>query len=142
MEDLLNEEDFLSKKSDYNPWKYFRMFYGIAVLHFIMGCVLIALFNKNIPLILLLLVSPCIMAFLMTFLNKRIADLGLKTTLFAVILLLTIYYVLALLACLIADVSVENMGIVTIVSIGYFIFCAVIIAPIIRSRQKKKKYAV
>jgi hypothetical protein len=142
MEDLLNEEDFLSKKSDYNPWKYFRMFFGIGFLHCIAAFMLIAADNDNVPLVLLMLVSPCIMAFVMTFANKRIAGLDLKTILIAVLSLLAVYYVVLLLICLIADASLREMGIVTIVFVGYFVFCAIIIAPIIRSKRKKKKYTV
>src|SRR5215203_346689 len=105
MEDLLNEEDFLSKKSDYNPWKYFRVFYGIAFLHCIAAFLLIASYNDNVPLVLSMLVSPFIMTFVMIFTYKRISELGLKAILLAVLSLLAVYYVVLLLICLIAGAS-------------------------------------
>lgn len=30
MQDLLNEEEFIAKKSDYNPWRCFGVFYGVV----------------------------------------------------------------------------------------------------------------
>lgn len=100
MQDLINEEEFIPKKSNYNPWKSFGVFYIVASVIAISYCIFLKFFNPSEPngFVLFFMVSilPVILALIMIFRKKENISLCKKTIALSVVLLIGIYCFLLL----------------------------------------------
>ena len=113
MEDLLKEEEFLAKKDDYNPWKGFMMFYGIAVLYFI----IITYLGKYVKgtgygniYTLFFGVFMISMPFLMIFSNRKNILLPKRTILISVCILTSLFFCLTVAVDLISNGDYMMIG--------------------------------
>ena len=94
MQDLLDEEEFIEKKSDYNPWKRFGVFYGVA---FIIVILLYYAFtyagpqNLEVLAVLILFATPIIIAFIMVFSKTKNILLPYKIIFLAILGLMGAY---------------------------------------------------
>ncbi len=140
MEDLLNEEEFITQKP-YNPWRRFIVFYGIAALNMtILYLIMFSLddmsYNSQLILIPLFLAIPP-MPFIMIFHKKKNAFLKKFIIITAVSILMIVYFFTSLIMNIIHNWSyyLYSSYIITslrdlIISIAYGLFCCIIIIPI------------
>ena len=76
MQDLLKEEEFIEKKSGYNPWRRFGVFYGITFITIILIIAVIAYMRPERPemevfVIYIVAGPPTILSFTMIFCRER-----------------------------------------------------------------------
>jgi uncharacterized membrane protein len=98
--DLLKEDEFVPKKDDYNPWGGFMMFYGIAILCFIivtyLGKYVKGTGYSNIYTFLFG-VFMIIMPFIMIFSKRKNIQLPKRTILISVFVLTTLFFCLTII---------------------------------------------
>ena len=89
MQELLNEQEFL--KPPYNPWRWFKIFYGIAIIQLI---VLYFIISNTIgePAMTILFLMALIIPLAMFFANKKRKDIPLNTFAYASLILSAIYF--------------------------------------------------
>lgn len=145
MQDLLNEEDFITQKP-YNPWKRFIVFYIIAFLNLFVLYLPMEFvkppYDKFIGIPLFFLIPA--MPFVMAFHKKDIAFTTSRIQIIGTCLLMVVYFI----AYIILDV-IENgiyfllyTGYMTnflILSgcVGYGLITSLIVIPLLRLRRKK-----
>lgn len=145
MQDLLNEEEFIITKKPYNPWRYFSIFYAVAIIQFAMlytAGKVYGIVNDYILGVYFLAV-PIVTQFLMVFIKKEITALPLKKIALAMFLLAMCYMVLILMLGLLKiedSLTIEDLKIMGIFVIAYFVqllFCYLIILPLLHYRKKQ-----
>jgi hypothetical protein len=138
MQDLINEEEFIPKKSNYNPWRSFRMFYAVTFLEFVLLVIFGMLIGDEYDFLMALLCvfTPVATAMVMFFYKKENAFLSFKIIALGVGLQLFVFYAPLILATGISEPAIA------ITCINVFLFsvflCMVILFPV--SRMSKKKY--
>lgn len=104
MEDLLKDGEFVPQKDEYNPWKGFALFYGIAILGFIiitsLGKYVKGTDNSRIYTSLFG-VFMIIMPFVMIFWNRKNIQLPKRIIIISVFSLTTLFFCLTVIAPLI-----------------------------------------
>ena len=147
MEDLLNEEEFIKKKSGYNPWRRFGVFYGVAIVYVIGLYILNRTVSpqNEVILIVLFLGIPFVLPFMMIFHKKAIAALPYKIILLAilgleaviVISLLTIVFVRMQLDIIPGDITMSLLMAAVYLTLG--LICFALMYPILRYKRKRLK---
>lgn len=109
MQDLINEEEFIPKKSNYNPWRSFGVFYIVASVIAISYCIFLKNFGSPEPSVLmlffLLFFFPVIIALIMIFYKKENMSLSKKMIMLSVTLMMGVYYCSLLFMVIIANGS-------------------------------------
>ncbi|HYD92399.1 MAG TPA: hypothetical protein VEA37_13045 [Flavobacterium sp.] len=151
MQDLINEEEFIAKKSDYNPWRRFGVFYGIAFVVVIVLCLIMiyAEFgnpDKDIFIGITVLGPPVILPFIMIFHTRKNQYLPYKIIILAILGLMQAYLIGIFVAALYnkrtAVFAVEGLlafGLLEALYIGLTILCFIIMYPILRYKRKRFK---
>lgn len=148
MQDLLNEEEF-TQQINYNPWKRFLVFYGIAVVHIF----LTYFFSRNVemqtarPYIILSLLIILVMPFFMILDHKKVMHCSKTVILQGIQLLMSIYYVASITADLAKDgfyrafdfwyIKMTLYGFLVTLSYGFFCYCCIWL--ILRYKKRRKK---
>ena len=91
MQNLLNEEEFLTAKP-YNPWKWFLLFYGIAILHISINFLVYIFMPVNTAALLnVSILFIILMPYIMILTKKEHTHLKGTTILFSIIILMVVY---------------------------------------------------
>lgn len=146
MQDLINEEEFLPQKDNYNPWKGFMVFYGIIIICYIIGTYISDhAQNTELSWFLIILFAAIILTspFVMIFYKKMNLLLPVKTIIIAESLLISIIYCLVMVKELLSHfvsinpdfLSLCLQRFVTHFSYGFFCTCIILL---IRNRKLKK----
>jgi len=139
MEDLLNEDDFIIKLPEYNPWRYLAVFYTVAfALLMLLGFSLQYLNEQQESLLIgVAMVSlPTGSVFLMAFLKKQFITLPLLTIAVAILIMLGVYYI-PFIAIAISDNDFSGALTCSLVYVINLALCSVIILPIINIKRKR-----
>ena len=141
MQDLLNEDDFIKKIPEYNPWKYLAVVYAIAfILLIIVGVGLIKIADsdtKDLLIGIAMVTLPTGSTFVMTFIKKQFITVPLITIAVAILIMLGVYYIpfMALATFSNNDTSgALTCGLVYMINFG---LCSIIIFPIINIKKKR-----
>lgn len=151
MQDLINEEEFIAKKNDYNPWRCFGVFYGITFITIILIIAIIAYMRPERPemevfVIYIVAGPPAILSFTMIFHTKKNYSLPYKSIVLAIIGLMMVYLIGVFIGALYTNrTSVFSMdglyafltGVVIYVSLS--LMCFIVIYPILRHKRKRLK---
>lgn len=98
MQDLINEEEFLTKVHNYNYWKYFGICYAVAISSLLLFTGLLVLANLLLPvyvmvLSILLFVFPLLVIPVMIFKNKKLKQVPLPKVMLPVSILFSVFYI-------------------------------------------------
>lgn len=95
MEDLINEEEFLPKKSSYNPWRIFKAFYAITFSELILLVIISTQISDDYGFLvaLLCIFLPVVTAKAMFFYKKENTLLSYRIIALGVVLQLFIFYI-------------------------------------------------
>jgi hypothetical protein len=139
MEDLLNEDDFIKKLPEYNPWRYLAIFYAAAfTLLIVLGVSLQYLNDEEESLLIgvAMVTLPTGSTFIMVFLKKQFITLPLLTIAVAILIMLGVYYI-PFIAIAISDNDFSGALTCSLVYVINLTLCNVIILPIINIRKKR-----
>lgn len=147
MQDLINEEEFITKKIDYNPWRRFGVFYGVGVAYVIGLYIVNSTFSpKNeVLLTILFLGIPFVLPFLMIFHKKAIAALPYKSILLAIIGLEAVIVICLLMIVFVRiqlDIVKEDITMGLLLAAVYLalgLLCFALMYPILRYKRKRLK---
>lgn len=148
MEDLINEEEFSPKKSNYNPWKSFGVFYAIAFSVVMIYSVFLK-YRSNEPnyfeLALITFFTPITITLIMIFHKRNNVFLPIKTIVLAVVLSMAVYFCSLLCMVIINkrdQLLREEFIIVFYIFFGLFLIGSIvtlgILLPIKRYKQKRQ----
>lgn len=138
MQDLINEEEFIAKKSNYDPWKSFRMFYAITFCEL----VLLVVFGFQLGdeysflMALMCVFIPVATAIVMFFYKKENSFLPFKIITLGFFLQLFVFYAPLILVTGINDTTTAITC--TYVLLFNIFLCLAILFPV--ARMSKKKY--
>lgn len=136
MKDLINEEEFLPKKSNYNPWKIFKVFYAIAFGELLLVIIVASLLGDDYDTLMALICvfMPSFTAMVMFFYKKENALLSYMTIVYGVTLLLSIFYIPIITILLLEDFNLA----VTISAVLLFniALCLAILFPVSWAKKK------
>jgi len=147
MQDLLNEEEFIEKKTDYNPWRRFGVFYGISsaiILTYFIYTEVTSDIVTDAILVGIIWANPILMSFVMVFSKKSIYNLPFKAILIGIEGLMAACYITLLFVAII-DVKTEMFTLVNLkvsfyilaVFMGLGLLCFALMYPILRYRRKR-----
>lgn len=148
MENLLDENDFVVKQPDYNPWRWFAMFYAVLVVS-LLGIWIYGRLAGNMPpntvIFIMFFAFPPVLTFIMVFTNKNVRLLPFKIIGLGVFLLMGCYICSVLSIALLAIQAgnavtsdlFEGMAIFSAIALGMGAVCLAVMYPILKKIRKR-----
>jgi Kef-type K+ transport system membrane component KefB len=140
MQDLLNEDDFIKKLPEYNPWKYLAVFYTTAFALLVVLGISLQYLNdddKDLLIGIAMVALPTSSTFVMVFLKKQFITLPLLTIAIAILIMLGVYYIPFMAIATFSNNDVFGALTCGLVYIINFVLCSVIIMPIVNVKKKR-----
>ncbi|MHA3788843.1 hypothetical protein ACX0HA_11575 [Flavobacterium hauense] len=156
MEDLLKEDEFVPQRSDYNPWKLFMVFYGIAVLQIVAMQWAVSFWLTDFSgffMGVIYLLLPLLMVVLMFTFNPKSFLIERKEKVTAILGLIFCFSVTNLIINLVKVVYIRNSFVPNdvilqaVTSLGYFVVMSAvscglvyIISGLVKRRTKRSEF--